>query len=244
MGNSIKKIFGILVTETVELPYKTPQEAAEAEKLNKEIAGTGFRTFRAGTDWAFTKFSDMNAHKLFGSALPPKHLPEPPKTLFKNGDLVKIFRTVSDGDVLWKGTVDYGHANNPRDIQKNLSAAQWVHMFYDSLPARLEVKSTGKVIYGALYPFSETGTEGTLWSVHEYGKTGYDGLNILKNGDKLTVYSVVRDGDIEWEGPVQFDDPNPSKVGWTEVMRRAKHMDTEKWLDLFYQNRPAVITPT
>lgn len=60
-----------------------------------------------------------------------------------------------------------------------------------------------KVITGKLDPFFETGTEGVIWSFYEDGKNGYDGLNSLKNGDALKVYSS--DDSILWEGIVNLE---------------------------------------
>lgn len=41
---------------------------------------------------------------------------------------------------------------------------------------------------GVLDPYFETGTEGTVWSLIEDGKPGYDGLRQIENGDHLTIY--------------------------------------------------------
>ena len=232
-----EQIYGILATHTVELPYETPEAQAEADKTNREIAGLG-RVFRGATDWAFRKYEDGVAH-LRAQGKRPTRREEPTK--LKSGDLVKIFKTVTDGDVLWQGSVNYDRKKYHHGLQKGLTPQKWVDMFYDALPARLE--RDGKVMFGALEPFSETGTEGGIWSLHEYGKSGYDGLVPLQDGDRLTVYDNVRDGEVEWEGALDFGPEKVTKFGWTEIMREAKHMDTQKWLEMSYQNRPVIVTP-
>lgn len=60
-------------------------------------------------------------------------------------------------------------------------------------------------IKGKLEPFSETGTEGVVWSLHEDGVDGYDGLNCLCQGDYLTVYDPKDSTKIVWEGNIDFE---------------------------------------
>lgn len=59
------------------------------------------------------------------------------------------------------------------------------------------------VIEGQLDCFSETGTEGIYWSLLENGKSGYDGLHILKNNQKIIIYN--NDDSILWEGVIKLE---------------------------------------
>lgn len=65
------------------------------------------------------------------------------------------------------------------------------------------------IIKGKLEAYFETGTEGVLWAVYENGQTGYDGLNILEEGDELTIYG--NDGRVVFQGAVDPD----RQIGWT-----------------------------
>jgi hypothetical protein len=115
-------------------------------------------------------------------------------------------------------------------------------MFGRGLPARME--RDGQVFFGALEPFCETGTEGVIWALKEYGSPDYyAGLKLLENGDSLTVYSTVRDGEVEWEGRLDFEREHPRKLGFMEVMRLVNHMDTQDWLRLSWEHRPVAVEP-
>jgi hypothetical protein len=235
------KIYAVLATRTVRLPYETKEEQEKADKMNAEIAHLGVSFSRAATDWAYRPYEQMRANMTFSQIQRRQHQRTQPAAL-QSGDLVRVFRTVKDGDVCWNGVIKLDHTHYFRGTQANENEEEWEGMFFDQMPAKL-VRKDGKVVYGALEPFCETGTEGIVWSVHEYGVPSYPGLHCLEDGDELTVYSTVRDGDVEWEGVVDFGPQKVTKIDWTEILREAKHMDTKDWLQMCWQNRPVVITP-
>jgi hypothetical protein len=225
MTKSKTEIFGQLSMIRVELPYETAVEQAKADAMNEQIKGLGFRTYRMAYDWAVQE----------------KGFQKKPAAL-KSGDLIKVFKSVSDGPLVWSGEIDLDRTEYHHGIQRGFKTQDWAKMFHKQLPARLE-RNDGTVIFGSLEPFCETGTEGTIWCVHEYGKTGYDGLNYLDQGAKLTVYDHVTAGEIEWEGVLDFGPEQVEKVEWSEVMRQTKHLPTKDWLNMTWQNRPVIITP-
>lgn len=55
-----------------------------------------------------------------------------------------------------------------------------------------------KKYIGVLEGWFETGTEGTVWVLQEDGKTGYDGMRVLRRGDHLKIFGE--------NGEVLFDD--------------------------------------
>src|SRR5690606_15076782 len=152
-------------------------------------------------DWGYTAYEDSRAVRYKADMWQGRIARIPPMPL-RNGDLVKVFKTVTDGDVLWQGTISFDTKKYHHGQQRKMNVNLWDAMFYDRMPAKLE--ADGKVMYGALEPFCETGTEGVVWCLSEYGYESYGALRYLKNGDKLTVYSAVRDGAVEWEGKVAF----------------------------------------
>ena len=241
IDSSNNKVYATLNTRSIRIPYETPEEEEEARKMNEEIAHMGFQTYRAATDWGYTPYENALINRTFTQRQRRERQPEP--VAFKTGDLVRVFKSVTDGDVHFKGTIKYDKKEYHHGVQKGMEIGEWAEMFYDMLPAKVTCKRDGRTFFGMLEPFSETGTEGTIWSICEYGKVSYAALHCLEEGDELTVYSKVRDGDVEWEGPVEFGPEKLTKLDWTEVARTTEHMDTKKWLQLSWHRRPAIIVP-
>ena len=96
----------------------------------------------------------------------------------------------------------------------------------------------------------ETGTEGVLWAVVVDEKPGYDGLYILKDGDRLTVFDrdnqakVLWSGvvDLEYESNKQHATYNPNYVAqavfnhWVHGLQR--DLDAETWAQYFFSGNP------
>jgi hypothetical protein len=106
-------------------------------------------------------------------------------------------------------------------------------------------------IIGKLDPFSETGTEGVIWSLHENGKEGYDGLHCLGEGDHLTVYDPVDNTKVVWQGNIDLEyernyrpfPMNPEygqqEVGGMWVHGIQRTVTPEDWGTWFYKQYPA-----
>lgn len=221
------------------------------------------RTQPGKTDWGVKSYDDLNKER---DNLLNNIRPDDLDTLaLKNGTLLTVFNTVAKGETLWEGTIELERDRNKKaapmnpnykgqvafgmwvhGFQKDMEPEEWASMFFERFPAKLE--KDGKVIYGSLDPFFETGTEGVLWAVSEYGIPGYGGLNVLKDGDKLTVYKNVTDGDIAWQGRLSFDEnQNVFKVhnGTMDVhtKRTPKHIEPQKWQQMYWDRHPVKIEP-
>jgi hypothetical protein len=241
IDSSNNKIYAMLNTRYIRIPYETKEDEEKARKMNEEIAHLGVQTYRSATDWAYTPYENALINRSFSERQRRARRPEAEP--FKSGDLVRVFKSVTDGDVHWQGKIQYDKKEYHHGIQQGMEMGEWMEMFYDMLPAKITRKRDGKTYFGMLEPFSETGTEGTIWSICEYGKVSYDALHCLEEGDELTVYSMVRDGDVEWEGEVSFGPEQVTKLDWTEIARTTQHMDSKKWLQLSWHRRPAIIVP-
>jgi hypothetical protein len=60
-------------------------------------------------------------------------------------------------------------------------------------------------IKGKCDPFFETGTEGVIWSLYEDGKEGYDALQVIDQGDYLTIFDPENPTKVVWEGNIDLE---------------------------------------
>lgn len=215
-------------------------------------------------DWFLKPFSKIEAQR--DDLICGRETENPDKTsvpLPDKGTYMTVFNTIAKGDVAWEGTVDLeyergfeSYPTNPQygqqaifgmwvhGFDKACTPEEWASMFFAHMPAKLE--KDGKVIYGALEPFFETGTEGVQWSITEYGKKGYEALHSVGSGDKLTVYNDVTEGNIVWQGELEFEHKEqeaqiyPANPHHKEIVRRKpKNIDDEQWAFMTSQNYPA-----
>jgi hypothetical protein len=101
-------------------------------------------------------------------------------------------------------------------------------------------------IRGVCYFYSETGTEGGFWAFQDAryikkGRYDYKGLHLLKNGDRLTVYSKTNPKKAIWSGTIKLK----KHPGFTKaVFGLWIHADQEgvnrkKWATWFFEKHPA-----
>jgi hypothetical protein len=113
------------------------------------------------------------------------------------------------------------------------------------------MKNTRLEILGTLHNFSETGTEGSWYSVFEHGKSSYDALHTLENNDYLVIYQNLQ---TIWEGFICRDMtlnltnetgyPYPRQVVNGVIVHWAqRQVDLEKWGQWFDQELEASVYP-
>ena len=69
-----------------------------------------------------------------------------------------------------------------------------------------------KIIKGSLDSYFETGTEGVYWSLQEDGKTGYDGLVLLRPDLHIENMKIYYTKAIKWVKDKPVPDKTPKLV--------------------------------
>lgn len=106
-------------------------------------------------------------------------------------------------------------------------------------------------IEGTLEPWAPDVNEPVLWTIHEDGRAGPEGVHPLLNGDLLIVYDDT--GTPVWVGGVEFDfeaglQPDPldptrmrqaARGHWVHGLQ--KDEDPELWARMFFEHRRALV---
>lgn len=166
----------------------------------------------------------------------------PVVTKLESGDVVGMFNRIAKGDVLWEGTIDMEPLSVCTGVQKGIKRSLWLSMFVRKMPAVLE--RDGRKFHGVLEPFHEQGMEGHIaLEFMEFGYSGYGALRGVRNGDHLTVYKCVTQGNEDWHGRLSFSGGDkPLIYDGASYVRDVKHMPIGNWVQLTHEKRPVVLT--
>jgi hypothetical protein len=112
------------------------------------------------------------------------------------------------------------------------------------------------ILEGVCFFWSETGTEGGHWAfqdkkhIHPPDKEyptlrwDYEGLWVLKDGDRLTIYEKDGSGRIVWEGEIKLHN-HPlftESAGGMWIHADQEGIDRKIWSRWFHQEYPARLT--
>ena len=106
---------------------------------------------------------------------------------------------------------------------------------------------------GVLHFWSETGTEGGYWAFQDeqfispptkdwpHERWSYDGLHVLKNGDKLTIYSKENKTKIVWAGAIKLKEYRLFTESASGMWIHADQEGIERkiWAGWFFEQYPA-----
>lgn len=111
-------------------------------------------------------------------------------------------------------------------------------------------KEEGEPLKGVCHFYSETGTEGGLWAFQDSDYMSpqgwsYEGLHILENGDRLTIFSPDNPARIVWSGVISLR-PHPlftESVFGCWIHADQEGVDRETWATYFFEEYPAELIP-
>lgn len=110
-----------------------------------------------------------------------------------------------------------------------------------------------RVIHGRLEPFSDFGSEGTIWCVYDNADRSMEGIRPIEPGDLLTVFTDAQCNDILWEGTVQLDfdthkEPlslaphiQPQRLDRMSVHGVPVNIAIDQWLAMFREHKPCIL---
>ena len=92
---------------------------------------------------------------------------------------------------------------------------------------------------GSLSFYAETGTEGVYWAFEKEGTHGYEGLHLLRDGDRLKVFN--RDGSVRWEGDIQLKSypPFSESAGGLWIHSDQVGVERQFWAEMFFEELKA-----
>ena len=106
-----------------------------------------------------------------------------------------------------------------------------------------------KKIWGIGEAYWETGTEGVFWTVQDAKcPNSYEGLNILENGDYLTIFDKGEESKILWRGRIALESESHRETNeygyngqaiwgyWVHGLQRTS--DVEEWTKYFFYGYP------
>jgi hypothetical protein len=107
------------------------------------------------------------------------------------------------------------------------------------------------VLKGLCFFHSETGTEGGYWAFQDSrhispkGDWSYEGLHVLRDGDRLTIFSLAKPDEIVWSGVIKLlEHPlfTEDAFGlWVHADQVG--VDRDVWARWFYAEYPAELIP-
>lgn len=143
------------------------------------------KTLRQKLDWG-TEIVDEDAK---ACVLAERKIPSDYAVL-KKGDVVRIFKTITKGE----GVFETNDMQLPSSQLNSQNAFLWERAFDNNIPAVLK-KSDGNFVYGVASREDLGQGVGCVYSVNEFGKTGYDQLNLPHQvGAQISFFSQVTCG--------------------------------------------------
>ncbi len=171
---------------------------------------------------------------------PVKEIIIPEPVLLQDGDLLRVFNKIMDGEYLWSRRLMLASSpvNGHLGHDKTIAPELWQTMFNLNLPA---VHCYGPQISGRLEFYVATGEAYNTFL--RYNRDGYEAMVRVEDGVDLTIFKKVTDGHVFYDDHLGFNALNAQeKLGqpydfFGDVMRRPKGLGPKA----FMRKYPAIL---
>lgn len=118
------------------------------------------------------------------------------------GDRIQAFNTIAQGSVIQTVTIDLENRSGVGFVQKGAGLTAWTSYFREQTAVMVEREGEPPMQGSLIHPVDNIGRQ-SLW-----GFASFDGSGdvVFQNGDKVTMYRFVTEGDIVMDMVVQAGD--------------------------------------
>lgn len=168
--------------------------------ISTRLEGTPSYTARFNTLHTFPQRLAIPETIMFkGSPHQPRRIKTPHIDL-KTGDRLTIFNSISAGQTLWKGELNFSkNSSNPHPF--GINPLVWKAMHAAGLPAKLTKGDTGEIIDGMLADSVERPDD--FYHLFDFHNKSYESIQSYSNGDTLEIFSGITAGSIFWQGDIK-----------------------------------------
>lgn len=171
---------------------------------------------------------------------PVKEIIIPKAVSLQEGDLLRVFNTISDGEYLWSRRLMLASSpvNGHLKHDKTIAPALWQTMFNLNLPS---VHCYGPQISGRLDFYVATGEAYNTFL--RYNRDGYEAMVRVEDGVDLTIFKKVTDGHVMYDDRLGFNVLNAKEslgkpyAFFGDVVRRPQGLKPEA----FMRKYPAIL---
>jgi hypothetical protein len=161
--------------------------------------------------------------------------------LLKSGDMLTMFNTIVDGQICLEATMLRESEHNPNQPPKGIFRFDWADLLQNRKPVKLETENN--IYYGTIAPLRHF--DYFHWTLRTFD---FPSKQIMfGDGDKLTAYDYVTDGQADFEGrlsfsPAKYEAMNFAGGRVSQVFKReVQHGSHLFWTLYCEQNRPVKV---
>lgn len=120
----------------------------------------------------------------------------------RSGDRIQAFNTIAQGSVLKTVTINLENQQDVGFVQKGIGLSAWTSYFREQTAAMVEREGIAPMQGSLIHPVDNIGRQ-SVWGFESFDGSGDV---IFQNGDKVTMYRFVTQGNIGMDLVLQVED--------------------------------------